>query len=62
MFWARPEALQPLFDLDLTWQDYPEEPLPLDGTILHAIERLLPFVARRTGFRFATTHIPDLTW
>jgi lipopolysaccharide biosynthesis protein len=62
MFWARPEALKPLFDLGLDWHDYPDEPVPLDGTILHAIERLLPFVARQAGYGFLTTHLPDVTW
>jgi lipopolysaccharide biosynthesis protein len=36
--------------------------VPLDGTILHAIERLLPFVARHAGYGFLTTHLPDVTW
>jgi len=58
MFWTRPEALRPMFDLNLTARDYPEEPLPIDGTILHALERLLPFVAEKSGYRYATTHIP----
>jgi glycosyltransferase involved in cell wall biosynthesis len=62
MFWARADALRPLFDLELEWENYPQEPLPTDGTILHALERLLPFVARRAGYRFATTHIPSVTW
>jgi glycosyltransferase involved in cell wall biosynthesis len=62
MFWTRTEALRPLFDLKLGWEDYPEEPVPIDGTILHAIERLLPFVARRAGYRYATSHISGVTW
>ena len=41
MFWTRPAALKPLFDLRLGWDDYPEEPVPIDGTMLHALERLL---------------------
>jgi lipopolysaccharide biosynthesis protein len=61
MFWARPAALKPLFDLALTWKDYPPEPVAYDGTILHAIERLLPFVVRSAGYSFATTHVPDIT-
>jgi SAM-dependent methyltransferase/glycosyltransferase involved in cell wall biosynthesis len=61
MFWARSSALTPLFDLDLGWDDYPEEPVPYDGTMLHALERLLPFVARRTGYDYATTHIPGVS-
>ena len=57
MFWARPAALKPLFDLGLTWGDYPEEPLPIDGSILHALERLPPFAADKAGFRYATTYV-----
>jgi Rhamnan synthesis protein F len=61
MFWARTVALKPLFDLRLGWDDYPREPVPTDGTVLNAIERLLPFVARHAGYRFATTHVPGVT-
>jgi Rhamnan synthesis protein F len=61
MFWARTAALKPLFALGLGWEDYPREPAPNDGTILNAIERLLPFVARHAGYRFATTHVPGVT-
>ena len=57
MFWARTAALQPLFDLGLAWDDYPQEPLPVDGTILHALERLLPFSADKAGFHYATTYV-----
>jgi hypothetical protein len=62
MFWARPVALQPLFDLKLDWEEYPREPLVIDGTILHAIERMLPFVAEHAGFSYAMTHLPGITW
>jgi glycosyltransferase involved in cell wall biosynthesis len=62
MYWARSEALKPLFELKLRWEDYPEEPLPEDGTIVHAIERLLPFATRRAGYECATTHVPGVTW
>ena len=61
MFWARPAALQPLFSLGLRWEDYPPEPLPYDGTMLHALERLLPFAAAKAGFRYATTFVPGST-
>jgi len=61
MFWARTAALKPLFALGFEWEDYPREPAANDGTILNAIERLLPFVAAHAGYRFATTHIPGVT-
>jgi len=61
MFWPRSDALRPLVALGLDWHDYPDEPVPKDGTILHAIERLLPFASRRAGYGYATTHVPGLT-
>jgi glycosyltransferase involved in cell wall biosynthesis len=61
MFWARGSALKPLFDLNLGWDDYPDEPVPYDGTMLHALERLLPFVVRHAGYDYATTHIPGVS-
>ncbi len=61
MFWCRPAALRPLFELGLRWEDYPTEPLPNDGTILHAIERLLPLVAQNEGYRVAATNVPGVT-
>ena len=45
----------------LGWDDYPKEPVPYDGTVLHALERLLPFVASQVGYRFAATHVPGMT-
>ncbi|WP_321783632.1 rhamnan synthesis F family protein [Paraburkholderia sp. J94] len=61
MFWARPEALRPFLTLGLSADDYPEEPLPTDGTILHAMERLITCAALESGFDFATTFLPDYT-
>ncbi len=61
MFWARVDALRPIFAGQFGWEDYPEEPLPYDGTMLHAIERLLPFVAQKTGYRLAMTNVPGIT-
>jgi lipopolysaccharide biosynthesis protein len=61
MFWARPAALAPIFDLGMSWEDYPAEPTPIDGTVLHALERLLPFAAERAGFGYATVHIPGVS-
>jgi lipopolysaccharide biosynthesis protein len=58
MFWARPKALAPLLRLDLTWDAYPHEPLSPDGTVLHALERLLPLVAEEAGYHHATTYVP----
>lgn len=61
MFWARVDALRPLFDLGLSWSDYPPEPLPYDGSILHAIERLLSLVAAQQSTRVVLTHVEGET-
>lgn len=52
MFWYRPDALQPLFDLHLKAEDFPGEPLPPDGTLAHAIERLPVYIAWSQGYDF----------
>ncbi len=61
MFWARPEAIKPIFELQYSWDVYPEEPLPYDGSILHAMERLIPIIVSNQGFTQALTNIPGLT-
>lgn len=60
MFWARTAALQPFLAARLGDQDYPPEPLPHDGTALHALERLIPLVIEDDGFEFAKTHVPSV--
>lgn len=50
MFWFRPEAMKPLFDMDWKYEDFPEEPNQIDGTLLHAIERIYPYVVQESGF------------
>ena len=57
MFWVRPKALDPLYNLGFDWSDYPDEPLPDDGTLLHALERLIPFVVEKAGYTSAVTHV-----
>jgi len=58
MFWARPAALRPLVSLGWSWDDFPSEPAASDGTVLHALERLIPFSAKHAGFGFKTVHLP----
>jgi hypothetical protein len=59
MFWARPAALRPLADLGWEWSDFPTEPVAFDGTILHALERVMPIAAEQAGFHFGTVHVPN---
>lgn len=61
MFFARPDALAPLFNAGFTWDDYPEEPLTYDGTMLHAVERLTPIICENAGYRWMTVYAPGVT-
>lgn len=51
MFWARVDALRPLYDLRLRLDEFPVENGQIDGTLQHAVERLLGSVTRHQGFR-----------
>lgn len=50
VFWCRVDALRKLFSKEWAYEDFPEEPLPDDGTINHAIERILAYVAQDAGY------------
>lgn len=49
MFWARVQALRPLYALALRSEDFPAEHGQTDGTLQHAVERMLVAVVRRQG-------------
>ncbi len=49
MFWARVDALRPLFALNLATSDFPTETGQVDGTLQHAVERLLATITRHQG-------------
>jgi rhamnosyltransferase len=54
-FWFRADAMKKIFAYPWTYADFPEEPLPVDWTLLHAIERVYPFVAQDAGYYPAYT-------
>ncbi|NLB65390.1 MAG: hypothetical protein GX803_02850 [Lentisphaerae bacterium] len=68
VFWCRTDALQPLFAVNWDYSDFPPEPLPNDGSLNHALERILPLVAQSQGYltgwvltdRYASTEIANL--
>ncbi len=59
--WFKYDALKPLFELNLTDNDVPAEPLP-QNSILHAIERLLVYIAWNEHYDFRISKNPiDIT-
>ncbi len=50
VFWCRTNALKPLLEPDWQIEDFDPEPLPNDGALNHALERILPYVAASQGF------------
>ncbi|MFO1150490.1 MAG: rhamnan synthesis F family protein [Alsobacter sp.] len=60
MFWARPQALRPLLDLRLGWEEFPDEQGQIDGTLAHAIERLLYYCCEAAGYRWLKVADPAL--
>jgi tetratricopeptide (TPR) repeat protein len=51
IFWVRSSLLRLLLDLSIELQDFEPEPLPLDGALGHAIERVFGLICRKTGMR-----------
>lgn len=54
VFWCNVGALKKLFSYEWTYEDFMDEPLPYDGTISHAIERIVGFVALDAGYKVGT--------
>lgn len=55
MLWIRPAAVLQLFTLDVSSFYSEEDDGKIDGTIMHAVERLWPYVARANGFQTMIT-------
>lgn len=70
-FWFRTAAMKPLFAKAWCYEDFPEEPFQMtDGSILHAIERIYPYVVQHAGYYsgllmtadYASVEIGNLTY
>lgn len=59
VFWARTAALRKLLEVEWKYEDFPQEPLPIDGTISHAIEKILGYVAQDAGYHSGTIMTED---
>jgi len=51
MFWARGDALAPLFNAGLAIHDFPEEQGQTDGTLAHCLERMFVLCSLKQGLR-----------
>lgn len=59
-FWFRTAAMGPLFAKVWTYEDFPAEPFRMtDGSVLHAIERIYPYVAQHAGYYSALLMTAD---
>ncbi len=53
-FWARKGALRKLLGRKWEYEDFPDEPMPLDYTVSHAVERIFGYIAQDAGYDVAT--------
>ncbi|MCI8640124.1 MAG: hypothetical protein HFG41_13555 [Coprococcus sp.] len=67
-FWFRREALRKVFEYPLRYEDFIEEPVPMDGELNHALERVVIYAAQDAGYysgivmnsRYASLNIQNL--
>jgi lipopolysaccharide biosynthesis protein/SAM-dependent methyltransferase len=59
MFWARSACLHEFLNLPLSFDNFPEEPIAVDGTLAHALERLILILARDYEGEFLRLHHGD---
>ena len=60
-FWARVEALKPLFQLNLTYRDFERERFTTDYRLEHVIERVCPYIVSAHRFGHLTSLHQDPT-
>lgn len=61
MFWARLDAIKELFELD-SMKILQKEPLPYDGSYMHAIERIIPHLVSQSGYNVQMTYKRGTYW
>ncbi len=55
MLWLRTQAVAKLFQLNWNEKDFPPEEGQVDGTIMHAVERLWLYIAKESGYGYQMT-------
>lgn len=50
MFWVRGNAMKAFYRKNWSYEDFPEEPLRPDGTLLHVLERMYPSIVQESGY------------
>lgn len=68
VFWAKVPALKKLLDIEWKYEDFDEEPRKDEGTISHAVERILAYVVQDAGYetgwaitdRYAGNQLEDM--
>lgn len=58
VFWFRGVAMKKLFSKKWKYSDFPAEPNGVDGTFLHAVERIYPYIVQDAGF-YPAYVLPD---
>ncbi len=59
MFWARPQAIQPLLNLKFSYDDFEPENGQTDGALGHQIERLFYFACEKAGYSWLKIVRPE---
>jgi lipopolysaccharide biosynthesis protein len=56
VFWIRPSILSAMSQMPIKFDDFELEPLGQDGTLAHALERLISLLCYDAGMRIEETH------
>ena len=60
VFWFKPKALNQQQFRSIQPEFFPEEPIPIDGTNAHSLERLIPYISMLNGFHTLYYFDPSL--
>ena len=53
VFWCRMEAIRKILEYEWSYEDFDGEPLPDNGTVSHAMERIFAYAAQDAGYSTA---------